>query len=913
MNIKLSSKPRAPTVVKEKINIDSIDWNNWSTTLDNSLDLLQLGMVDDPEEIWKSFRGCMAKVNEDCAEKKNSTIHSKPFWTKELQKTLEHYQDARKDYSKRNTDLNYHLLQRAQDTFNETRKEECRKFIIQQTTGLNTAQCKEFWKSFNRLFGKSGDPCVEPLLLKNGQLLTESAEIEEELFQTFFGGKHMKDHIKSFDDKFQKKVEKEYEEIIETETRKAKDSKIPPAGLNAFISIEEIVPHLKKTTGKSFDDDNIHPKMLKHLGPRAIWILHHLFNRVLLSRNWIWDMADVIFLKKEGKKDYSDPAAYRPISITSYVGKIMEKIMAVRFNNHLLSLGITDPNQEGFTKARNTNRYLNRLNLSISKDREKKLTVMALFLDFSKAFDSVWKKGLIVKLWRAGVSGNFLLLLDSFLGGRKVRLHINGFVGLIRLCLEIGVPQGSALSPILFKFFIFDICCDLDPKYEVYKFADDGSIKVSEPTTILCLQSMERVTASLNCWTSQWRMIINCSPDKTEMICFCTAEGDRSLVPNTISIGSQEIKVVQKTRVLGLTIDENQTFESHAKAVLNKIQFRWVMICKYTNRNWGLNQRVLINLTRTLLTPCIFYAGLVWLTPKLLEDMKQIWYKVNKTAVGAVFNVSQTTSEIINGLAPLRIQNSVNRVKHYLKLLMFSTQDDPLMQLVKLGDSSLLSAHLREVYSFLVWKAKKYPLDITAGDSAIIERKDYASFNRLGQLTGMYTKSMMKKFTEEQWQKAVDNEYQMLGTQHSPIVSTNQILIPRGTPRDVEVLVLSMFYKNNLLNVFLHKLYPLKYSSELCSCKMAAQTSYHVIMECKEMDCDLRESLKEILEETSPEGQGWFEDEITLLNHSRNNKFTSMMVKGLHKNLSNHRLKIVLPKPKTVKLPPKAASNPSKS
>ena len=79
------------------------------------------------------------------------------------------------------------------------------------------------------------------------------------------------------------------------------------------------------------------------------------------------------------------------------------------------------------------------------------------------------------------------------------------------------------------------------------------------------------------------------------------------------------------------------------------------------------------------------------------------------------------------------------------------------------------------------------------------------------------------------------------------------------------------------------------------------------------MDCDLRGSLKEILSETSPAGQGWFEDEITLLNHSRNIKFTSMMVKGLQKNLSNHRLKIVLPKPKTVKLPPKAASNLSKS
>ena len=137
-------------------------------------------------------------------------------------------------------------------------------------------------------------------------------------------------------------------------------------------------------------------------------------------------------------------------------------------------------------------------------------------------------------------------------------------------------------------------------------------------------------------------------------------------------------------------------------------------------------------------------------------------------------------------------------------------------------------------------------------------------------------------------------------------VSTNQIVIPRGTPRDIEVLALSMFYKNNLLNGFLHKLYPLKYRSELCSCEMAAQTSYHVIMECKEVDSDLREGLKAIVEKTPPDGQGWYEDEITLLNHSRNNRFTSMLVKSLRDNVSTHRLKIILPKPKTAKVPPKA-------
>jgi len=331
------------------------------------------------------------------------------------------------------------------------------------------------------------------------------------------------------------------------------------------------------------------------------------------------------------------------------------------------------------------------------------------------------------------------------------------------------------------------------------------------------------------------------------------------------------------------------------------------MICKYTNRNWGLNQRVLVNLTKTLLTPCMFYAGLVWLTPTTLENMKQIWYKVNKTAVGAVFNVSQTLCEILNGLAPLRIQNSINRVKHYLKLLMFSPEDDTLMQFIDLGHSSLLAVHLREVYNFLVWKAKIYPLGITAGDSVLIESKDYSSFAKLGQLTGTYSKSMMKKYTEELWQKTVDTEYQMQGSQHSPKVSTNQIVIPKGTPRDTEVLMLSMFYKNNLLNGFLHRLYPLKFKSELCSCQTAVQTAYHVIMECPEVNKALRIRLRKILEESSTDSQGWFEDEITLINHSRNNLFSSIMVKGLAENKSNHRLKIVLPKPKTA--PPKPKSS----
>ena len=131
--------------------------------------------------------------------------------------------------------------------------------------------------------------------------------------------------------------------------------------------------------------------------------------------------------------------------------------MANRLELYLCSIGLIDPNQEGFSKGRNTVRYLHRLTAGIKGDISRKLTVLCLFIDFEKAFDSVWKKGLIVKLWRCGVHGCYLQTIDSFLMSRCVSLLLNGYVGPLRKCLDFGLPQGSVLSPILFKFYLHDM------------------------------------------------------------------------------------------------------------------------------------------------------------------------------------------------------------------------------------------------------------------------------------------------------------------------------------------------------------------------------------------------------------------------------------------------------------------------
>ena len=130
------------------------------------------------------------------------------------------------------------------------------------------------------------------------------------------------------------------------------------------------------------------------------------------------------------------------------------------------------------------------------------------------------------KLAEAGVKGNIWKLLNNFLFSRKVRLVFNDFTGVIRACLEFGLPQGSAISPILFKFYIRDLANNLPRggKFKKYKFADDGTLRVSGVSTEECLKNLEHLFNVVHQWTLRWRMVLNCDPLKTELICFGTAK-----------------------------------------------------------------------------------------------------------------------------------------------------------------------------------------------------------------------------------------------------------------------------------------------------------------------------------------------------------------------------------------------------
>ena len=137
-----------------------------------------------------------------------------------------------------------------------------------------------------------------------------------------------------------------------------------------------------------------------------------------------------------------------------------------------------------------------------------------------------------------------------------------------------------------------------------FKFADDGTIRVTGKTTEECLKNLEAVCDAIYKWTTHWRMIINCDPDKTELICFGTNDNDPSAIPNGVKLGRNTIAFVDKTKVLGLTMDKKLSYVDHGKQMYRKILSRWVKLCKYSNRDWGFKQHV-VRLLEVLIASCV--------------------------------------------------------------------------------------------------------------------------------------------------------------------------------------------------------------------------------------------------------------------------------------------------------------------
>ena len=851
----LQSKPQDTTEILYK-DMKNTDWKSWrqklSYEVSSSTDENLEGYTC-PFSLWDSFKNTLTQVNDTEIPTKRVTEHSKPFWTPELSALSKNVQKARRRMNVKSTPVNIFHYKQVKQLFADGLISEKNSWIRSELEHLNVIDSKVFWKNYKRtIIGKKKEFLGN--LEEGGILYTENATKEELLFKTFFDDAHMENG--EFDAQFKTDISEKYTNIFSPSFDPTyhpgiseEHSSAEHDHLNYSVTVTEVVDAIlhQKASVKSFDDNGIHPSMIKRFPDNAVAVLTKIFNLCLDLGVWVWDTADVVFLKKDGKPNYMKAGAYRPISLSSYIGKLYERVLERRLRFHCDLEGVLDDEQEGFQACRNTTRYLYKLTANLKASQKKKFTSFLLCLDFQKAFDSVWLKGLIVKLYTLNIKGNILKVINSFLFSRKVRLIINKCHGSTRKCGNYGVPQGSVLSPLLFIIFIADMfkeskgsqaCRELA---SVYKYADDGSIAISHKDPTQCHRIAQLMCDHLSNWCKRWRLKVNCDKNKTECLIIQSYRGQKpACILPKLKIGDKEISYVQNTTVLGIVIDDKLTFEKHSKQKLQQCWFSWYNIMKNCTRFRGLNVSSLVILFKTVVLTKLLYAAPVWLKDNI-RVFKKFYARVCLKISGSTHYASQNLTLLAIGLEPLSVQSDIITTKFLLKAL----HSDVNMRSMIL---QIEGARDHPFHSHIIL-AKKYLQSRIETDDPVLNRSNSDSFDlsKVSAALSFYQKSDMVTYKLKVWKEHLLSDtgtdsklFYLLTLSDMSQVEFNltncKLLFPRNSKRSTDTQVMDLIHGHSL-NFGSFKYTLGKRSHPNCNVCRTEDHNFHQLMECPKFNC----------------------------------------------------------------------------
>ena len=427
------------------------------------------------------------------------------------------------------------------------------------------------------------------------------------------------------------------------------------------FSMVELERVLSGTGGKASGPDGIHPLLLRKLSEPG---RHALLS--LVNRSWregrlpaSWRRADIIPILKKSKPA-DQVKSYRPVSLLSCVGKVAESLVAKRLEhwaesgNHLPDL------QSGFRKGRSTT---DALALIVQRafdglNTQKKMTrTLVVTVDIQAAFDGVWRGGLLKFLADRGIPARWLRWIRAFFRDRRARVRWNNTYGTWKILKE-GVPQGSPLSPLLFILAtapLSDAIQEAAPEVVAPGFADDLTITTQDKEPATLAVAAQRALDAASAWCKESYTTI--SSTKTEALVITThpREVNAKLQPRLL-VDGQQVTYNRSPTILGLTLDSQLTFTTHAAQAASKMKRRCSILRAVAARNWGANTTTLRHLYCSFVRPAGLYAAGIWwpfTSPTTRKSLESVNLLAARTITGVGAGARGTTTCMDAGLPPL--------------------------------------------------------------------------------------------------------------------------------------------------------------------------------------------------------------------------------------------------------------------
>ena len=324
--------------------------------------------------------------------------------------------------------------------------------------------------------------------------------------------------------------------------------------------VESIIMKLNNSKGTYYS-----PRVLKLLSSSICPVLANIFNCCVRDGYFPNELkiAKVIPLFKN-KGSITDISNYRPISMLSVFSKVFEKLIHKEVSQFFISNNIFNNCQYGFREKHSTVHALINAISNVHDSIDNKQHTLGIFIDYSKAFDTINHEILLHKLDNYGIRGNMLKLIQSYLSDRYQYVSYGGLDSAL-ISITIGVPQGSVLGPLLFIIFINDIV-NVSDLAKFVLFADDLNLFLSHSDRTLLYQQANAILMQIYNYCFDNMLIIN-----FDKCCFIDFSREQLRGDSYLGILNHRFEQVEKCKFLGVYINGNLKWDDQITNVISQV------------------------------------------------------------------------------------------------------------------------------------------------------------------------------------------------------------------------------------------------------------------------------------------------------------------------------------------------------
>ena len=647
-------------------NLKKADWSRFKTLCESKFSTEDILQTADP---IATFTNILTDIASECIPRTTTVPRGPrvPWFNQECKEIRLERKTAQRRAKRTPTQANIltykRLRAKARRVFRTNRKRSWREFVSSLTSKTPS---QKVWKAIRKIKGKGSVSSIGHLRAGD-QLVTDKKAVANLLASTI----SKNSSSGRYSARFQKVKATKEKKTCNFNSDQSED-------YNNLFSITELEQALQKANNSAAGLDGIHYQLLTHLPEEALCVLLNIFNHVWVTGAFppSWREAEVIPIPKPGR-DPSNPGNYRPIALTSCICKTMERLVNARLTWHLEKHGLISDLQCGFRQGRSTVDHLVRFETFIREAFVKKQHVLAVFFDLEKAYDTTWKHGILSDMHEMGFRGRLPVFIREFLEGRSFRVRV-GSTHSDPVSQEMGVPQGSILSPVLFSIKINNIVKAVTSGTDASLFVDDFALCVRGSALHRVERALQLCVNRVQNWVSDNGFKF--SPSKTTCVHFHRVRG--VFGDPDIRIDGSPITVATEAKFLGVIFDQKLKFISHIKYVRKSCQKALDVLRVVGHTDWGADRTVLLRLYRSLVRSKLDYGCIVWGSARksYIQILDPVHHAGLRICIGA-FRTSPVDSLYVEAGEPsLAIRRMRLAMNYVLKLRSYP--DNPAYKCV---------------------------------------------------------------------------------------------------------------------------------------------------------------------------------------------------------------------------------------